>query len=116
MVHCRTYDLLASGVNYRQNDSRKSNIQSHSHFLYKHAEILCLESPAPENGTVSTVSASNSHNNYSLGSVATFSCNSGFVLVGQTTRVCEDKNGGTVTTGTWSGSEPICEGDKWSYV
>ena len=94
-----------------QNDSRKSNIQSHFHFLYKHSEILCLESLAPENGTVSTVSASISHNNYSLGSVATFSCNVGFALVGQTNRVCEDTNGGTVTTGTWSGSAPTCEGE-----
>ena len=44
------------------------------------------------------------------GSVATYSCNTGFVLLGQTARVCEDTNGGTVTTGTWSGSEPTCEG------
>ena len=97
--------LLLSVEQTSQNDSRKSN------FLYKHAEILCLESPAPENGTVSTVHASNSHNNYSLGSVATFSCNVGFVLVGQTTRVCEDTNGGTVATGTWNGSVPTCEGE-----
>ena len=46
-----------------------------------------------------------------LGSVANYSCNTGLGLVGQTTRVCEDTNGGTVTTGTWSGSAPTCEGD-----
>ena len=51
---------------------------------------------------------------YSLGSVATYSCNTGSVLVGQTTRVCEDTNGGTVTTGTWSGSVPTCE-DMTNY-
>ena len=45
-----------------------------------------------------------------LGSVATYTCNTGLGLVGQTTRVCEDTNGGTVTTGTWSGSPPTCEG------
>ena len=42
---------------------------------------------------------------YSLGSVATYSCNTGYVLVGQTTRVCQDTNGGT-----WSERAPTCEG------
>ena len=41
---------------------------------------------------------------------AAYSCNTGFVLVGQTTRVCEDTNGGTVGNGIWSGSAPTCEG------
>ena len=42
---------------------------------------------------------------YSLGTVATYSCNTGSALAGQTTRVCEDTNGGT-----WSGQAPTCEG------
>ena len=46
--------------------------------------------------------------NLILRTVATYSCNTGFDLVGQTTRVCEDTNGGTLTTGTWSGSAPTC--------
>ena len=47
------------------------------------------------NGDVST-------NGLSTGSTATYSCNGGFTLVGDTTRTCQDN-------GTWSGSEPICE-------
>ena len=30
--------------------------------------------------------------------------------MGQTTRTCEDTNGGTVTTGTWSGTPSYCQG------
>ena len=59
------------------------------------------------NGTVRIVPDSNTQR-FSFGSVATYSCNTWFGLVGQTTRVCEDTNGGTVTTGTWSGSAPTC--------
>ena len=79
------------------------------HFSCNITEIQCFELPAPDNGTVTTASQNNSLN-HSLGSASTYSCNTGFVLVGQTTRVCEDTNGGMVTTGTWSGSEPTCEG------
>ena len=79
------------------------------HFSYNITEIQCFELPAPDNGTVTTASQNNSLN-HSLGSASTYTCSTGFVLVGQTTRVCEDTNGGTVTTGTWSGSEPTCEG------
>ena len=59
---------------------------------------------------MSIATTSNENKYYSLGSVAKYSCNTEFALVGQTTRVCEDTNGGTVTTGTWSGSLPTCEG------
>ena len=74
-------------------------------------EILCSEIQTFGNGTASITPSSDSFK-YSLGSVATYSCNTGFVLVGQKTRVCEDTNGGTVTTGTWSGSTPNCEGSS----
>ena len=77
-------------------------------FHFTQTEIFCSESPAPQNGTMSIATASN-ENRYSLGSVARYSCNTGFALLGQTTRVCEDTNGGTVTTATWSGSLPTCE-------
>ena len=70
-------------------------------------EIVCSDVPAIGNGTTTIPTRSDSFN-YSLGSVAIYSCNTGYVLVGQTTRVCEDTNGGTMTTGTWSGSAPTC--------
>ena len=81
------------------------------YFCIRSTEILCSETPALGNGRVSTTPNIDSPS-YGLGSVAAYSCNTGFGLVGQTTRVCEDTNGGTVTTGTWSGSEPTCEGNS----
>lgn len=62
------------------------------------------------NGTV-VITPDSDSSHYDFGSVATYSCNMGFALIGVATRICEDTNGGTVTTGTWSGSEPTCEGD-----
>ena len=78
-------------------------------FLYA-TEILCPELPVLVNGTI-TIAPGNSSMTLGLGFVATYYCKTGFVLVGQTTRVCEDTNGGSVPTGTWSGSAPTCEGD-----
>ena len=37
-----------------------------------------------------------------LGQTATYSCNTGYNLVGDGTRTCQ-------ATGNWSGSEPTCE-------
>ena len=72
------------------------------------------ESLAPlANGTVSITPGDNllSHG---LGSVATYSCDPGYALMGQTTRTCEDISGGTVTKGTWSGTEPSCSSQSLS--
>ena len=80
------------------------------YFYIRSTEILCSETPALGNGRVSITPNSDSPS-YGLGSIATYSCNTGFVLDGQTTRVCQDTNEGTVTTGTWSGSE-TCEGNS----
>ena len=68
-------------------------------------EIKCLEPEAPLNGTVilSTLQ-------FNVGTTAIYSCDPGYVLVGETTRTCEDTNGGTVITGTWSGTPPYCQG------
>ena len=72
--------------------------------FYCKTEILCPELQAPGGGTI-MISGGINLLPYSLGSVATYSCNTGSVLVGQTTRVCQDTNGGT-----WSGRAPTCEG------
>lgn len=39
------------------------------------------------------------------GSTATYTCNFGFVLNGDTSRTCQDNL-------TWTGSDPTCEGEK----
>ena len=66
--------------------------------------IACPSLAPPANGTLTfTPGAHNS--NIGLGSVATYSCNLGYVLVGQSTRECLTANGGA-----WSGNQPTCEG------
>ena len=73
--------------------------------------MTCEELAAPYNGEFRVAPGLNSLS-YGLGSVATYSCDPGYALVGQTTRTCEDTNGGTVTTGTWSGTPPYCRGTQ----
>ena len=69
--------------------------------------ITCPSLNSPMNGAITfTPGAENS--NTGLGSVATYSCYLGYVLVGQTTRVCQNSIG----VGVWSGSQPTCQGDK----
>ncbi len=67
------------------------------------SEILCLEPPTPVNGD-----AVLSSQGMSVGTTANYSCDSGYVLVGQAIRTCEDVNGDII--GRWSGTTPICEG------
>ena len=60
--------------------------------------MTCEELSAPANGMVSV----NSHRPRS-GDTATYTCNSGYELVGSATRTC-------LATGMWSGSAPACVG------
>ena len=76
--------------------------------------LSCDELSPPEHGEISVAPGPNSLS-HGLGSVATYSCDPGYALVGQTTRTCEDTNGGTVATGTWSNSPPSCQGRSKSY-
>ena len=66
-------------------------------------ETFCLEPPTPVNGD-----AVLSSQEMSVGTMATYSCDSGYVLVGLVTRTCEDVRGEII--GTWSGTTPACEG------
>ena len=66
-----------------------------------HAEILCPELAAPDNGSVIMSSV-----NLGVGVTATFSCDLGLVLVGEVTRTCEEHNGNIV--GAWSGRDTTC--------
>ena len=63
--------------------------------------IDCGALPNPTNGQVvlpSTV----------LGSTATYSCNTGFDLVGASTRICQADS-------TWSEAEPSCQSESLLY-
>ena len=57
--------------------------------------VNCNALSDPANGQVSTSGTT-------FGETATYSCNTGYNLVGDNTRTCQ-------TTGNWSGSEPTCE-------
>ena len=58
--------------------------------------IDCGDLDDPPNGQVTLTGTT-------FGSMATYECDSGFTLVGNQVRTCEDD-------GNWSGTEPICDG------
>ena len=58
----------------------------------------CQNLPKPENGNVEVTSTV-------VGTVATYSCNDGFKLVGNENRVCRPN-------GQWSGVAPSCQGEE----
>ena len=63
--------------------------------LFPSTAVDCGTLPNPVNGRVNHTAGT------TLGQTATYSCNAGYDLVGNSTRVCE-------TTGLWSGSAPTC--------
>ena len=56
----------------------------------------------PENGQVSV-------GDFTFGSVATYSCNDGFVLIGNSTRICQADE-------TWSDDNPTCGESEWCCI
>ena len=58
--------------------------------------VDCSALANPANGQVSTTGTT-------FGQTATYSCNTGYNLMGDNTRTCE-------AGGEWSGSEPTCQG------
>ena len=56
----------------------------------------CGSLTAPDNGQVDLTSGT------TFGQNATYSCNTGYNLVGGSTRMCQ-------ATGVWSGSAPTCQ-------
>ena len=64
--------------------------------LFFFVGMMCEALDAPTYGGVT--------NNTAVNSQAIYSCNPGFALVGQSSRICQ-------ANGTWSGEEPLCEFD-----
>ena len=58
--------------------------------------VDCGALPDPANGQVNDTAGT------TLGQIATYSCSTGYNLVGNSTRMCQ-------ATGVWSGSAPTCE-------
>lgn len=69
--------------------------------------IFCSSLSAPSNGGIS-VSSGTYGVSLGVGAIATFSCNTGYGLIGSARRTCETVSEQSV--GTWSGSQPFCQG------
>ena len=65
---------------------------------YLNSTGVCSELFSPTNGKVTWTGLTN-------GSTATYTCGSGYQLIGVETRTC-------LSSGVWSGQEPICESMK----
>ena len=61
-----------------------------------HTEIVCGPLSSPENGNV-MVSGTG------LGAEAMYTCNTGYSINGESTRVCENSS-----SPQWSGNAPVC--------
>ena len=61
--------------------------------------LACAELADPANGNVELSAGTD------IGSVATYTCNDGYILGGSSTRTCEEG-------GLWSGEAPTCEGNN----
>ena len=65
--------------------------------LFPLTVVVCGTLTNPVNGQVSDTAGT------TFGQTATYSCSTGFNLVGDNTRTCQ-------ATGMWSGSAPTCQG------
>ncbi len=67
--------------------------------------VYCPSLTAPGNGSVTIISGVNL---LSVGSVAAYSCDPGYTLLGPPTRTCEDPDSDSM--GTWTGTMLECQG------
>ena len=65
---------------------------------------------APTNGFVTYNTTINEDGTYALDVVATYSCDTGFYLVSNTSLTETCTGNGSSTTGAFDGQAPICEG------
>ena len=66
-------------------------------YIFLLTVVDCGSLTDPDNGQVTLTAGT------TLGQTATYSCNTGYNLVGDSTRTCQ-------ATGIWSGSAPTCQG------
>ncbi|XP_064395137.1 E-selectin-like [Halichondria panicea] len=70
--------------------------------------ITCSAAPSPNNGRTDFSGSSAENDTYAFDVVATYSCDTGFYLVGNSSRTCTGD--GSSTTGAFDGEAPFCEG------
>ena len=77
------------------------------------SNIVCNDVTLPENGTVS-YSENRDHGNGTrrIGTIATYSCNTGYILIGGITRTCQSAAN---DSGAWSGQDLTCKGGPASF-
>ena len=95
-IVCVRIGACVEGSLYRQ------ILQSPKHLYFHFTAIPCGNLSSPANGQV-ILDAS------TFGSQANYSCSEGYILNGNSTRVCQ-------ADGQWSGSEPICEGQCTTII
>ena len=71
---------------------------------------MCRSLTAPLNGSVTYNSTVDANDSYPFKSMATYSCDTGFALIGNNTRTCT--GGGNSTTGAFNGVAPACQGEN----
>ena len=67
-----------------------------------HTVVDCGELDNPNNGQVSL-------DGIIFGSIATYTCDTGFNLIGDMERICQ-------ANGNWSESEPVCQSQFYTYI
>ncbi len=75
--------------------------------------ITCPPLSNLTNGSVSYSNVPGENNSYAFNVMATYSCNSGFALVGNKTRNCSGD--GSSTTGDFDRLAPTCKGYYYTY-
>ncbi len=79
-----------------------------SEYYNYYTAITCPDLSGPANGQVTF--ATDTTVPYDFGTVATYTCGTGFGLSGDMTRTCGGD--GSSTTGMWSATAPTCEGKQ----
>ncbi len=75
--------------------------------------ITCPPLPATTNGCVIYSSTADENNNYAFDVVATYNCDTGFSLIGNSSRTCTGD--GSSIMGAFDGLAPSCEG-RHNYI
>ncbi len=70
--------------------------------------IFCPSLTSPVNGSVTYPFTANGNGSYPFNSVATYSCDTGFSLVGNSNRTCIGD--GSSVIGAFNGVAPTCQG------